>query len=135
MKTSIYGLLLSHETPHLWMVFVPWKPPFMDCFYRLNTSIYRLLRSRSKPPFLNDVFLASRHSFGIRRQERLGKSSWQLINALLEEIIRRLPECTTQELSNSSWEPRVLEPGMIGMTGIFEALKYGEISAKHRGES
>ena len=36
-------------------------------------------------------------------QECLGKSSWQLINALLEEIIKRLPDCTTQELSNSSW--------------------------------
>lgn len=36
-------------------------------------------------------------------KECLGKSSWQLINALLEEIIRRLPDCTTQELSNSSW--------------------------------
>eukprot|EP00913_Durusdinium_trenchii_P011082 g10404.t1 len=41
--------------------------------------------------------------WGFATLECLGKSSWQLINALLEEIIRRLPDCTTQELSNSSW--------------------------------
>eukprot|EP00971_Amphidinium_carterae_P024766 488429-Amphidinium_carterae.1 len=39
----------------------------------------------------------------IKGEEVLGQSAWQLINALLQEIIVRLPTCTTQELSNSVW--------------------------------
>lgn len=39
----------------------------------------------------------------IKGEECLGQYAWQLICALLEEIQRRMPDCTTQELSNSSW--------------------------------
>lgn len=65
-------------------------------------------------------------------EECLGKSSWQLINALLEEIIRRLPDCTTQELSNSSWVrvPRNFRVELMEGWVVVKQLEFGGASFK-----